>query len=49
MRTSSIGRLFLSTIAILVLLHRAAGEGLDGMVWHSDALTKVLRSDRPEV
>ncbi len=49
MGTSSLSRFFLSTIAILVLSHRAAGEGLDGMVWPSDALTKVLRSDSPEV
>lgn len=49
MRTSSIGRLFLFVAAILIPLRCAAGETLDGALWPSDALTKVLRSDNPEV
>lgn len=49
MRTSSIGRLFLFMAAILAPLHCAAGETLDGALWPRDALTKVLRSDSPEV
>lgn len=49
MRTSSIGRSFLFMAAILALLNRATGETLDGALWPSDALTKVLRSDSPEL
>ena len=49
MRASLAGGLFLFITIVLVPLHHATGEGLDAMLWPSDALTKVLRSDNPEV
>jgi hypothetical protein len=49
MRTSLAGGLFLFIAIILAPSHHAAGEGLEGMLWPSGALTKVLRSDSPEV
>lgn len=49
MSAVSKGRFLLLTATILLPLHRAAGERLDGVLWPSDALTKVLRSDSPGV
>jgi hypothetical protein len=47
MKTVCNGRLWLSIVAVTLPLHQAAEEGLDGVLWSGDALTKVLRSDSP--
>ena len=48
MRISYNGKVFLFIATLLLAFSQAAGARLEGVLWPSDELTKVLRSDRSQ-